>query len=127
MTRRRNTLLALGLATGLAGAAFAQSGHHHGAGAGHGTSAQAQSEATKSYMAAMGKMHGPMMQGVQDASADVAFVKGMIPHHQGAIEMAKIVLAHGKDEELKKMAQKVIDDQTMEIGEMQAWLKQHGR
>ena len=54
--------------------------------------AASQSEATKAYMAAMERMNGPMMQGVQDSDADVAFVKSMIPHHQGAIEMAKVAL-----------------------------------
>ena len=57
-----------------------------------GQSGQSQSEAAKAYMAAMDRMHGPMMQAAQEGDPDVAFVKGMIPHHQGAIEMAKVVL-----------------------------------
>ena len=44
-----------------------------------------QSEATKAYVVALDKMHGPMMEGVQASDADVAFVRGMIAHHQGAI------------------------------------------
>jgi len=85
-----------------------------------------QSEATKAYMAAMEKMHGPMMQGVQNPDPDVAFVKGMIPHHQSAIDMARVVQQHGKDEQTKKWASDVIREQEREIGEMRAWLKAKG-
>jgi uncharacterized protein (DUF305 family) len=89
--------------------------------------AGSQSEATRAYMTALDKMHGPMLQGVQDADADVAFVKGMIPHHQGAIDMAKVVLQHGKDERAKKWASDVIREQQREIAEMQEWLKALGK
>lgn len=56
---------------------------------------------------------------------DVAFVKGMIAHHQGAIEMSKIVLQYGKDDQTKKWASDVIREQQREINEMQDWLKKH--
>ena len=85
--------------------------------------AAAQSDATKAYMAAMDKMHGPMMQAVQDPDPDVAFVRGMIPHHQSAIEMARVVLQSGKDDQAKKWANDVIREQQREITEMQEWLK----
>jgi uncharacterized protein (DUF305 family) len=81
-----------------------------------------QSEATTAYVAAMDKMHGPMMEGVKAAEPDVAFVRGMIPHHQGAIDMAQVVLKYGKDEQTKKWAEDVIRQQQREIDEMQAWL-----
>jgi uncharacterized protein (DUF305 family) len=89
--------------------------------------AGAQSEATKAYMKATDKMHGPMMQGIGDPDPDVAFVKGMIPHHQSAIDMAKVVLQHGKDEQTKKWANDVVREQEREIGEMQGWLKAKGK
>ena len=95
-----------------------------GAHAGHGDPAR-MTEASKAYMEAMDKMHGPMMEGARDPDADVAFVKGMIPHHQGAIDMARIVLRHGKDAQIKKLANEVIRAQTREIAEMEAWLKKH--
>ena len=60
-------------------------------------------------------------------NADVDFVRGMIPHHQGAIDMAKIQLKHGKTPELRKMAEKMIKDQEKEISDMQAWLKKNAR
>ncbi|NBJ13123.1 DUF305 domain-containing protein [Microvirga sp. SYSU G3D207] len=88
--------------------------------------AATQSEATKAYTAAMDKMHAPMMQAIQNPDPDVAFVKGMIPHHQSAIDMARVVQQHGKDEQTKKWAADVIREQEREIGEMRAWLKAKG-
>ena len=95
-----------------------------GAHAGHGDASK-MTDASKAYMEAMDKMHGPMMEGARDPDADVAFVKGMIPHHQGAIDMARIVLRHGKDAQIRKLANEVIRAQTREIAEMEAWLKKH--
>ncbi len=56
--------------------------------------------------------------------ADVDFVKGMIPHHQGAVEMAKVVLQYGKDPKLKQLARDIIRAQDKEIAFMQRWLAQ---
>jgi uncharacterized protein (DUF305 family) len=92
-----------------------------------GQAAATQSEAAKAYMAAMDKMHGPMIQAAQESDPDVAFVKGMIPHHQGAIDMAKVVLQHGIDEQARKWANDVIRQQQREIDEMQEWLKKRGK
>ena len=72
------------------------------------------------------KMHGAM-DIVFTGNADVDFVKGMIPHHQGAIEMAKTVLAFGKDPEVRKFAEEIIRAQESEIALMQGWLKKNGR
>jgi uncharacterized protein (DUF305 family) len=55
-------------------------------------------------------------------NADVDFAKGMIAHHEGAIEMSKVVLEFGKDAEMKKLAEQIIAAQGPEIEQMKAWL-----
>lgn len=80
---------------------------------------------TEAYVEAMNEMHGPMMEGVMAEDPDVAFVRGMIPHHQGAIDMAKIVLQYGDDPETKDWATRIIEAQEAEIAEMQAWLEKN--
>jgi uncharacterized protein (DUF305 family) len=57
------------------------------------------------------------------AHADKAFLEGMIPHHQGAVDMAKLALTKAAKPELKKFAQQVITDQSKEIKQFQTWLK----
>jgi uncharacterized protein (DUF305 family) len=59
-------------------------------------------------------------------NADVDFIRGMIPHHQGAVEMARIVLEHGSDPEVKKLAESIIAAQEAEIAWMQDWLAKNG-
>lgn len=73
-------------------------------------------------MHGMDAMNADMMKGGTATDIDVAFVCSMIPHHQGAIDMAKAELAHGDDPWAKQMAQNVIDAQTKEIADMLAWL-----
>ena len=75
----------------------------------------------------MAKMHGPMQVGIQHPDPDVAFVLGMIPHHQGAIDMALLVLVHGKDPQVRELAENVIRTQQSEIAFMREWLKRPGQ
>ncbi|MDE1993999.1 MAG: DUF305 domain-containing protein [Rhizobiaceae bacterium] len=85
-----------------------------------------QGASSKAYNDAMGKMHKDMMI-TYSGDADADFVRGMIPHHQGAIDMAKIELKYGKDPELRQLAENVEKAQEQEIKEMNAWLKKHGK
>ena len=82
--------------------------------------------ASRAYMGAMAGMHGPMMEAMQADEPDVAFVKGMIPHHQAAIDMAKAALQFGSDEQVRKWAQDIIDAQQAEIDAMNEWLAERG-
>ena len=87
----------------------------------------AMSEATAGYMAAMSKMDMPMMQAIQATDPDIALAKAMIPHHQSAIDMAKVELQYGDDEQVKTWAKQIIAAQEKEIAEMQEWLKAQGQ
>ena len=76
-------------------------------------------------MVMLGMMRDMTMEWTGDA--DVDFVRGMIPHHQGAIDMAKVVLEHGKDPEVRKLAEAIIKTQADEIAWMRGWLEQRAK
>lgn len=77
------------------------------------------------FMEANDRMHAGMAF-EYTGNADVDFIRGMIPHHQGAVEMARIVLEHGADPEVRKLAEAVIAAQEAEIKWMQDWLARNG-
>lgn len=58
--------------------------------------------------------------------ADIDFFRSMIPHHQGGIDMAKVVLEHGKDLESRKFAAEMIASHEKEIVMIRDWLKKKG-
>lgn len=70
------------------------------------------------------KMHKEMSI-KYSGNPDIDFVKGMIAHHQGAVDMAKIQLKYGKDPEMRKLAENIISLQEVEIKEMKEWLNTH--
>ena len=84
----------------------------------------AEESSSKDYMNAMEKMMKDMhMQPTGDADKDFAMM--MIPHHQGAIDMAKVELQYGKDKQLRKMAEEVIAAQEKEIATLKKWQSKH--
>lgn len=88
--------------------------------------AAADTASTKAFKAANDKMHGDMAI-VFSGNADVDFIKGMLPHHQGAVDMAKIVLEHGKDAKVRKLARDIIKAQNTEIAFMKTWLAKNAK
>jgi uncharacterized protein (DUF305 family) len=85
-----------------------------------------ESASTKAFIAANDKMHTGMALDFT-GDADVDFVRGMIAHHQGAIDMAKVELEHGKDPELRKLAEGIISAQEGEIRMMEDWLSKNAK
>lgn len=83
------------------------------------------SPGSKALQAANETMHTAMAVDMT-GDVDVDFVRGMIPHHQGAVEMAKIVLQYGKDPEIRKLAEQVVAAQEAEIAFMKGWLEKNG-
>ena len=137
-------------AMSLAGAQHQGHGHGHGHGQHHGATAPAPHQhggaapaphqhgaapsastagdppSVAAFKAANDHMHRDMAIPFSGL-ADVDFVRGMIPHHQGAIDMAKVVLEHGKDEQVRRWAADIIREQEREIAEMRAWLVRNGQ
>ena len=66
-----------------------------------------------------------MQQGMMQPDADVAFACWMIAHHQGAIDMAQVLLEHGDDPDIRRLAEEVISAQEAEIAMMKAWLAEN--
>ncbi|NBE09027.1 CopM family metallochaperone [Paragemmobacter ruber] len=113
----------------LAAAPLAAQEAGHGGHGGHGDHAGSmmgeEAPSTQAYRAANDRMHAGM--GIAfTGDADVDFVRGMIAHHQGAIDMARVVLEHGDDPQVKKLAEEIIAAQEAEIGWMTEWLAKNG-
>ena len=79
---------------------------------------------TRAYQAAMAKMDRGMAI-PYTGNADQDFVAGMIPHHQGAIDMARVELRYGHDKALKRLARGIIKAQEKEIAFMRRWQAHH--
>lgn len=92
------------------------SGPDHAA-AGH---AAGPSDGDRAFAASEAVMHQRMMA-ASGETIDEAYIAKMVEHHRGAVAMAEVALKESRDPEVRRMAQVVIDTQTREIAEMQAW------
>ena len=117
MARALRLLIPLALIPTLAAPATQRTAHPQGS---------MPSDATywEELMETMARMHAAMSSAKPSADADADFVALMIPHHQAAIDMARIELTFGKDPQLRRLAQEIVTDQESEIQLMQLW-RQH--
>ena len=83
--------------------------HHQGA-----TSSRFASDMNAGMDRMMRDMHAPGYSG----NPDIDFLAMMIPHHEGAVEMARLVLVHGRDPATRRLAEDIIASQTVEIEAM---------
>lgn len=77
----------------------------------------------KEFMATMDKMNKEMMQGMMDSDPGKSWMKQMIAHHQGAVDMSEIVLKHTKDADVIKEARKTKEENEKSIKELQTKLR----
>jgi uncharacterized protein (DUF305 family) len=87
--------------------------------------AAGNSPSTAAFQAADHSMMSGMSSIQYTGDADRDFVAHMIPHHEGAVEMAKVELKYGKDAKLRKLAKDIIAAQDKEIAFMKQWLAAH--
>ena len=74
---------------------------------------------------AMEKMNRDMIGVPMTGNPDRDFAAMMVPHHQGALDMARAYLQEGKDPEMRRMAEKTIQDQEKDIRELREWMVKH--
>ncbi|MFM0572606.1 DUF305 domain-containing protein [Paraburkholderia caledonica] len=83
------------------------------------------SASTSAFKEADEKMMKEMSAPPYSGDTDKDFVAHMIPHHRGAIDMAKVELKYGKDADMKRLAKSIIKAQNEEIAYMKKWQAKH--
>jgi len=82
------------------------------------------SPSTAAFRDAASRMHAGMT-GQYTGDADLDFARGMVPHHQGAVDMARVELEHGRDPAMRELAANVVHTQNTEIALMRQWIASH--
>jgi uncharacterized protein (DUF305 family) len=142
MTRLPMIALALALATPAAAQSVDHSAHAgHGAATADAAAQTAQDRAVATgadgavtpdkaaaqrEMAAINRRMHAQMDVAPTGDLDADFVRGMIPHHQGAIDMAELTLRHSNDPFIRTLARGIIAAQRREITAMRSWLREKG-
>jgi hypothetical protein len=96
------------------GAFWRSSEHYHGR-----TTDSSGAAATATMMATMDQMHAAMNQARLTGDIDRDFVALMVPHHQSAVDMARVYLESGRDPKLRRLAEQILASQEAEIHQMQ--------
>ena len=103
-------------------AAAEQRSHHHSAPSAHEGARQSTSAFAEAMAEAMHRMHQEMAAASRTGDPDRDFLAMMIPHHAGAVEMARLILINGRDPLVRQLAQEIIASQQAEIAAMRARL-----
>ena len=92
----------------------------------HSAAPLSDNQVVREYQEANDRMHADMAIEFT-GDADLDFLRGMIPHHRGAVDMARVVLRHGSDLDIRKLAQNIIAAQETEISMMKSWLAKRAK
>jgi uncharacterized protein (DUF305 family) len=113
------------------GTAIAHDAHHHDGSADASSPRAFVASTAKPFNALMDDAMDIMEHGMATArmtgNPDADFINMMIPHHQGAVDMAKALLLYSQDPELKNLAQEIATEQQVEITLMRNWLARHAK
>jgi len=82
-------------------------------------------ESKNIYLGMMDSMMVQMDKAASTTSAETDFVSQMIPHHEGAVAMAKYEIQHGENSEMIQLAKSILEEQQSELQQMRIWLTKH--